>query len=255
MYLNGLPEPNPPMLINPTGCDYVTALNACWATLAALYRAQKTGEGESVDISQYESLFKMQGCYPMMYFNMGYQYQRAGNANPQVAGLGVWKSKDDKFVSILIGGAGPLKRALPLLGLEGDPDFPKGIQMARHGTPSGEKLSQAITDFCLAHTGKDLQKIFSDNRIPAQLVYDYEMISNDPHYAAREDIVEWEDFEYGNVKGVGLAPKFKRRPGRIWRSAPMYGMDNEDVLQDLGYDDPDFINELYENKVLKKKTK
>jgi crotonobetainyl-CoA:carnitine CoA-transferase CaiB-like acyl-CoA transferase len=253
MYLNGLPEPNPPMLINPVVCDYVTALNATWAALAALHNAEKTGKGDSIDVSQFESLFKMQGAYPMMFFNDGYQYQRRGNFNPQVAGMGVWKSKDERYVSILIGGAGPLKRALPMLGLAGDTDFPEGIQMARVGSPAGAKLNQALTDFCAVHTGDELQKIFSENQIPAQLVYDYKMISEDPHYAARNDIVEWEDFQYGKVKGVGLGPKFKHNPGQIWRSAPLYGMDNEDILMDLGCDDPGFFKHLYEKKVLNKK--
>jgi crotonobetainyl-CoA:carnitine CoA-transferase CaiB-like acyl-CoA transferase len=255
MYLNGLPEPNPPMLVNPVMCDYVTALNACWAALAALHRAEKTGEGESIDVSQFESLFKIQGAYPMMYFNDGYQFQRKGNSNPQVGGMGVWKSKDGKYIAILLGGAGPLKRAKPLLGLEGDPDFPEGIQMARVGTPAGDKLTKALTDFCESHTGEELQKIFSENQIPAQLAYNYEMISKDPHYAARNDIVEWEDFQFGKVKGVGLGPKFQKRPGQIWRSAPLYGMDNEDILNDLGCEDPGFIEHLYEKKILAKKTR
>lgn len=254
MYLNGLPEPNPPMLVNPVLCDYFTAMFACWSALAALHHATVTGEGESIDVSQFESMFKVQGCYPMMYLNDGFQFQRNGNMHPQVGGMGVWKSKDDQYISILLGGAGPIKRAKALLGLASDPDFPETLQMARVGSPAGTKLNKAITEFCESHTGEECQKIFGDNQIPAQLVYDYKMISEDPHYAARQDIVEWEDFQFGKVKGVGLAPKFKRNPGSIWRSAPLYGMDNETIMKELGYDEA-AIQTMYEKKVLAKKSK
>lgn len=45
MFINGMPEPNPPMRAVPYTCDYVTALNACWAALAGLHQCAEDRQG------------------------------------------------------------------------------------------------------------------------------------------------------------------------------------------------------------------
>jgi crotonobetainyl-CoA:carnitine CoA-transferase CaiB-like acyl-CoA transferase len=59
---------------------------------------------------------------------------------------------------------------------------------------------------------------------------------------------------FGSLKGVGPVPKIKNHPGKIWRGAPLYGMDGEDILKELGYSQ-DEIDSLYEKKVIVKTPK
>lgn len=250
MFLNGFPEPSPPLRANPYTCDYVTALNAAWAALAAFYRAQKTGKGESVDLAQFEMMTKIQLHYPMTYFQDGELLTRNGNADPKFAGYSVYKCKDGNYVFIGLVGGGPIARAKPLLGLENDPDFPPKMQLALVGTPAGEKLEAAIQAFCDKHDALEVDKIFMDHDVPCSVINTVAMMENNPHVIAREVFAEWDDPQYGRVKGVNVMPRYKREKGRIWRGAPLYGQDNSDVLCEFGYTQEE-IDALYEKGVLR----
>jgi L-carnitine CoA-transferase len=89
-----------------------------------------------------------------------------------------------------------------------------------------------------------------DNGVPCSIILNVEMAEKNSHYIAREVFTEWEDPQYGKVKGVNIYPKFKKNPGKIWRCAPLYGQDNSDVLKEFGYTQ-ERIDELYEKGVLK----
>jgi L-carnitine CoA-transferase len=53
-----------------------------------------------------------------------------------------------------------------------------------------------------------------------------------PHYLAREAFTEWEGIADDPVKGLNIATKLKNNAGKIWRSAPHYGEDNENILEE-----------------------
>ncbi len=250
MYVNGFPEPNPPMRANPYTCDYITALNGAWAALAAYHRAQITGKGDVIDIAQFEVMMKIQLHYPMTYFQDGKVLKRNGNADPKFAGYSAYKCGDGNYVFIGMVGGGPMKKGKKVLGLEGDPDLPEGIQLALQGTPAGVKLEKAIQDFCDKHDASEVDAIFMEHGLPCSIILNVEMAENNPHYLAREVFTEWEDPQYGKVKGVNILPKFKESKGEIWRGAPLYGQDNSDVLKEFGYSQEQ-IDALYEKGVLR----
>lgn len=52
----------------------------------------------------------------------------------------------------------------------------------------------------------------------------------------------------GHVKGLGLTHKFKKDPGQIWRGAPLFGADNEDLLREMGYTDEQIAGLLQEGR-------
>jgi len=250
MFVNGMPEPNPPMRAVPYTCDYVTALNGAWCALAAYIRSQATGKGESIDLAQFEMMTKIQLHYPMTYFMEENLLQRQGNADPKFAGYSSYRCQDDNYVFIGLVGSGPMKRGIGLLGLQGDPDFPIGLQLALKGTPAGAKLDQAIQAFCDTHDAKEVDSICMANEIPCSTIYSIAMAAENPHYQAREVFAEWDDPQYGKVKGVNVFPKAKNNPPKIWRGAPLYGQDNDDLLVEMGYTD-EKIEELYQKGVLK----
>ena len=148
MYVNGFPEPNPPMRANPYTCDYITALNGAWAALAAYHNAKETGKGDVIDIAQFEVMMKIQLHYPMTYFQDKEVLERNGNADPKFAGYSAYKCQDDNYVFIGCVGGGPMKHGIKLFGLEGDPLFPEKIQLCIAGSPAGIKLEESIQKFC-----------------------------------------------------------------------------------------------------------
>ena len=138
MYMNGTSPTSPPLKVNPFLSDYATAFNACICALAILTNARATGKGDSVDISQYETMFRMLGSYPAEWFNKGYPAPgepvkyRTGNVSDMAAGFSFYDCKDGGTIFIGMVGAGNTKKGYPLVGLptpgDGtDPDFPAGM--------------------------------------------------------------------------------------------------------------------------------
>lgn len=250
MFINGFPEPNPPTRAVPYTCDYVTALNAAWAALAAFYRAQQTGKGESVDLAQFEMMTKIMLHYPMTYFQDHQLLKRMGNADPKFACYSAYKCKDGNYVFIGLVGGGPIKRALPLLGLDGDPDFPPKMQLALVGSPAGIKMEAAVQAFCDAHTAVEVDHLFMEAEVPCSTINNLELAENNPHFVAREVFTEWDDPQYGKVKGVNVMPRYKVEKAKIWRGAPLYGQDNSDILCEFGFT-PEEIEDMYTKGVLR----
>lgn len=70
MYINS-PRGTKPMAVFPGIGDFITALFALWSSLAALLRARETGEGDVIDLSQYEAILRVSAQYPAEYFTKG----------------------------------------------------------------------------------------------------------------------------------------------------------------------------------------
>jgi len=162
----------------------------------------------------------------------------------------VYKCKDGNYVFIGMVGGGPMKKGLALFGVHDDPDFPDGIQLALAGTTAGNKLEAAIQSYCDQHTAEEVDASFMANGVPCSIILTVAQAENNSHYLAREVFAEWEDPQYGKVKGVNILPKFEENPGKIWRGAPLYGQDNSDVLIELGYTQAE-VDALYEKGVLR----
>ena len=106
------------------------------------------------------------------------------------------------------------------------------------------RSDQALADFCAKHTCAELEEIFNKVGIPNQRAYEPGDIENDPQYAERENLVEWEDQIFGEMKGIGITNRFKNNPSQIVASAPCFGEHNREVLQEFGYTDKE-IDDLY----------
>lgn len=251
MQLNGFPD-RPPVPAFPVVADYLTGLLALSSALAALFKAKETGRGESIDVAQYEALMRFQNVYPLDYLNLGQVPVREGNHSRTAAGYGCYTCKDGKEVYMLFLGGGVLKNGLPFLGLEwGSEEFPSKLPVVFLGTPGGNKLEAKIKEYCSGKTADEVEQELNDIGVPCSKIMDYESAVNHPHYQARNVFVEWEKVDGKKVKGVNVFPKFKNNPGRIWRGAPGIGMDNEDILAELGLS-PDEILKLYDKKVITK---
>lgn len=246
MSLNGTTEA---LKINPYLSDFVCGLTTCWAMLACYVSTVLTGKGESVDVAQYEALARIMDGRMMQFATDNVKMPRTGNKDAQAALFSFYTCKDGKTIFIGMTGAEVAKRGYPIIGLPapgtGDPDFPEGFTGWLINSPVGQRMEAAIEKFVSEHTMEEVEAIMQANQIPCQRVYELEDCLNDPHWKARQSVMEWDDPMMGRVTGLGLMNKFKNNPSEIWRGSPLFGMDNKDILRDLGYSDEE-VKELYE---------
>ncbi|MBU4213937.1 MAG: CoA transferase [Actinobacteria bacterium] len=244
------PQHDNPYASGPYIADYVTALFSAIGILAALHRKQRTGEGESIDLSQYEAMLKIQNH--LADWMSDHVAQPSAGAPPRNLGWGAYRCADGAYLQLCLIGPGVIPKALTFFGLEyGSVEYPAGTAVLWRGEAAAEKFEQAILSYLETHTASEAEAEMLAAGLPVNRVNTLEDLEHHPHLEARGTLVEWENLRGRTVRSVGPVPRFQRSPGRFWRTSPSWGMDNEDVLQQLGYDESE-IAALYEKRVLVK---
>ena len=243
---DGLPTPAAPL----TG-DYMAGLHAAWACLAAYVNMLRTGEGESIDCAQFETVAKAQYGYCTDQWNFGVLRSPGGAKGPTgIAGWGPYRCKDGRFIYCCFNGIGAYRKGLKVIGLTyGGETFPEGTMTSFIGTPNGDLVEQAVIRFCSEHTAAEADRILSESGVPVSEIMDSSSMETNAHYKARNVVVEWENTSGQTIKGIKIVPELSKKPGRIWRGAARYGEDNDDILQELGYTEAE-IRSLREKKVI-----
>ena len=250
MYMNGLPgRRSAPAEVSIS--DYSTGYMAAFASLAAYISAARTGKGDSIDVSQYESTLRCEAGWPLDIWNDSGRPFVQGKGNNGNVGFNSYMCSDGREVYMVIIGQALLKRLMALLDLPyNEGVFAGCINNVKEGTPAGEVLEKAIVDFCASRTSAEAEKAFAEAGLPCSRILSHMEMLDHPHYVARESLTRWQRVDGGELTGQNVTPKLKRNPGRIWRGCPLPGMDNEDILGELGYTRAD-IEAMYAEGVIK----
>jgi L-carnitine CoA-transferase len=187
--------------------------------------------------------------HPVNWLTDGIQYERVGAHSDEGVAVGYYQCKD---TGIYLSCFGPAQQEtlLGLLGLEyGSEEYPKGIFWVKLHTPAGQKMKKLLDEYCAARTADEVEEEFVRLGLPCSKVLDYAMAEKHPHYLAREVFVEFENTKGRKIKGLNIFPKLKKFPGKIWRGCPTVGMDNEDILSELGISDEEIQN-LKDKKII-----
>lgn len=235
-----------------TVADYYTGYMAAVACLAAYIKAQQTGEGESIDVAQYEAVVRSLNHMDMDIWNMNMTLEDFNDPdrNSGTAGYNSFVCKDGEQIYMLALGAGNMRRLAELL--EVGPDvIPEGVGLLfiDGREPDGHKMEECIKQFCSERTAAEVEEEMASKGIPCTRIMSYEAMLDHPHYLARETLTTWKTKEGTNVIGPNILPKLKKNPGQIWRGCPARGADNDDILEELGYS-PDEIMQFYKDKVI-----
>ncbi|SDC60798.1 L-carnitine CoA-transferase [Sanguibacter gelidistatuariae] len=244
-YLNQNGTPEQPMAPAPYVGDYFTSLMVVSSALAALRKAQASGVGESVDVAMYEVMLRIGGYYMMDYLNAGTVYPRPGARHQNLCAIGEYKTRDG-FVALCCYGVKQNKYLLERIGLGhlwGTEEYPEDTSALWLDGPQAKLIESTIDEFMLTQAALDIEKEFCAVGIAANVVMDFDALTSEEHLAQREAIVEWTTQGGDPVKGVGIFPKFKNNPGKIWRPMPTLGMDTDTILAEAGYT-PEQITEL-----------
>lgn len=245
-YGNGTPD-----VVFPTGpyaADYMTATFAAIGILAAVYNARNTGKGESVDIAQSEVMMKVQ-LGAVDWLTRQKPVDRAGFPQPQAC-VGCFRCKDGEFVQVALAGGGIIKKALAFVDIDPESEpFRSAGSVLFVGTEAGDRFQEAVLAYLASHTSDEAHAEMVAAGLTAQKVNTWRDVEKDPQVAARGVIQELTSFKGHRIRYIGAVPRFKNNPGRTWRQAPWMGMDNEEILGELGYSPEDVVS-LYEKKII-----
>lgn len=240
MIQNGEPD-GVPMRGNPGLSDFTTGYTAVIGALMAYMNAQKTGKGQVVDVSMFESQALFIQDYVTAYTDAGVMKPRSGSRQFNFQPYDVFQAKDGKYVAI--GGFGPAVFERIVKALDLDPEYftrdTCGNGVAAVTSPKGQEFDAIIRKWVAGRTAQEVVAHMDRFRVAAQTVVDADDIVHDPHWIDRGDIVKYKDETLGrDITAVGVIPKLSETPGQIWRGAPTLGEDTDLVLKTLcGYTD------------------
>jgi len=215
--ISGLPGGQP--LLPPIALtDEVTGLAAALATMVALH----SGVGQVVDVSLLESLFQLMGPLISLYRLTGQEQERLGAGLPYSVPRGTYQCSDGKWVGLSTSSDSVATRVLRVLGVESDERFTTFAARMQHRLA----LEAVMCDWCAQHPQSEVLRAFTDAEAAIGPVMTMADISIDPHYAARDAIVE--------VDGTpmqGLLAKLSATPGGLrWQGKPMND-DNQQIRE------------------------
>ncbi len=215
----------PPLLPPVAVTDEVTALVGAFTTMVALRHAERTGEGQTIDVNLLTSMFQIMGPLPSAYAHMGYLQPRLGAGIPYTVPRGTYKCADGVWVAISSSSDSVANRVLDLLGLTGDPRFANF--QARSG--NREALEKAVTDWVAARPSVEVIREF--RRVDAAIakVLNMQDIFADEHFRARGMIAE-----VGGITMQNVVANLSRTPGRLRHPGRSAGADTDAVLKRLG---------------------
>ncbi len=230
-YVVGDPD-RPPARMGISIGDTLCASYGCMGVLAALHHREKTGEGQVVDTALYESVLQvMEGLVPE-YDHNGFIRERSGSILPGIAPSNVYSCKDGPF---MIGANkdaifARLAQAMGRPELADDPRYATHIARGKNQT----ELDELINAWTATLTIEEVDALMIEHSIPAGRVYRAPDMLEDPHFKAREAIIEVETERYGKLKMQNAFPKLSRTPSGVRRPAPSVpGQHNEEVFAEL----------------------
>ena len=217
--------------------DSLAALHGVIGILLALrHRDQNGGEGQMVDVALYESVFNMMESLLPEYSVFGAVRQAAGSSLPGIAPSNAYRCRDGKFALIAGNGDSIFRRLMEVIER---PDLGDDPALAQNDgrVANVERIDAAISAWTEQRSLDEVLAHLNEARIPAGKIYDVADIAADPHYRAREMIVDSSLADGTPVQVPGVLPKLNATPGTIRTLAPELGQHTDEVLATLGLDD------------------
>jgi crotonobetainyl-CoA:carnitine CoA-transferase CaiB-like acyl-CoA transferase len=230
-YIVGEPD-RPPSRMGISIGDTLTATFGCMGVLAALHVRDRTGQGQVVDAALYESVLQVMESIVPEYDLMGLIRERSGSILPGIAPSNVYSCKDGEYMI----GANKDSLWRRLAEAMGRPELGDDPRYATHlarGTNQLE-LDELINAWTRTLTVDALDALMTQCSIPAGRVYRAPEMIADPHFQAREAIIDVETERYGTLKMQNAFPKLSVTPSSVRHPAPSkVGQHNEDVFGEL----------------------
>ncbi len=240
----------PPMMAGFSYGDPNGGVHATFAVMAALLHREKTGQGQYIDLSQWEAAIMLLPEALMDYSMNGTQPERMGNRDPHMAPHGVFRSKgDDRWVSLSVRDEAEWQRLCEVMG---QPELSADTRFASLAARKENEaaLEAIVTTWTQERTADEATQALQNAGIPAYPALDALDMVNSPHVGARDYFVELEHPEVGTRRHMGIPWSMSRTPCEIRRPAPCLGQDTDAVLTDIVGLSQDEIAALREKDIL-----
>lgn len=225
-------EGGKPLKVGESYGDLMAGLYASWAILAALYRRHATGEGATIDVAMFDSLFSLLPTSHALQFYAGREPQRVGNRHPLSTPFGCFACADGQAVIAVLGD----RQWQALCTVIGRADLATDPALARDEgrTLQEPRIKLAIEEWTASRPASDVVAALSSAGIPTAQVQSLLQAASSPHAMARGLVSTLPHPVLGQSKIIGQPVRFDGKKPISATSAPQLGADGAAILHRLG---------------------
>ncbi len=225
--VNGAPEAGPVRIGVPV-VDLSTGMNACMGILMALFERTKSGKGQFIDATLYDSAIALHQPHAPNYFMAGLKPKLFGNSHGNLAPYANFPTRGRNIV-IGAGNDGQFRKLCKMLGkpeMADDPRFKTNKDRLANKAAMEKELAALTRD----RDGESFANELMVNGVPSGAVMEVPDVMEHPHTRHRNMV--WEKDGYRNV---GNPVKLSRTPARVRSKPRKYGIDTRAVLAEHGF--------------------
>ena len=230
-HITGDPD-RPPARVAVSLTDYITGLHAAYGAVMALLKRNETGKGQCVDAALYESAFNFMEPYIPAYEKLGFVATRTGSRLPDNTPNNLYATRDGRHIHLAAVSEPTWQRLMQAIGREDaleDPRFATLTSRFEHE----DAIDAMISAWTEARDLEEIDGILQNAGVPASRIYTMADVFADPHYAARDMLIDVPDDDLGTVRLANAVPKLSATPGRIDKAGGQVGVNTRDVLSGI----------------------
>ena len=229
-----------PQKVGVAVADLFTGMYATVAILAALRHAERTGEGQYIDMALLDTQTAMLANLGANYLVSDKVPGRAGNAHQNIVPYQVFEvapkadgGKD--FLILAVGNDSQYTKFCQVAGrpeLAADPRYLKNRDRVLHRA----ELVPILEEVMKTRSKADWLSALEAAKVPCGAINNLAEVFADPHIAARGMVTHWKHPLKNDLRLVASPLKLEKTPVRTDLPPPLLGQHTEEVLADLlGY--------------------
>ncbi len=230
-YIVGDPD-RPPSRMGVSIGDSLAASYGCMGALAALHARERTGRGQVVDSALYEAVLQVMESLVPEYVVAGHIRSRTGSVLEGVSPSNVYPCSDGEYLI----GANQDAVFARLCSAMGQPELATDPRYATHVARANHlrELDDIIAEWTRTLTVAQLEALMIEHSVPAGKIFRAKDMLEDPHFKARDTLIEVDSPRWGKFKMQNAFPRLSDTPSSIRSLAPReIGEDNAAVYGDL----------------------
>jgi succinyl-CoA:(S)-malate CoA-transferase subunit B len=238
-YLAGFPDRQPVTPGSATLPDYLAGVFGAFGVMVALEALRKTGVGQVIDIGLYEPIFRILDELAPAFYRSGFMRERMGSGTVNVVPHNHYPTADGKWLAIACTNDKIFERLAHAMG---QPELasPHRWGVVKHREAQRGEVDELVADWTQSKKRHEIIDICEQFQVPCGPVYRIDEIFEDPQYAARENILFFNDQRSGTQAIPNVVPRLSDTPGQVNSLGPALGAHNDEIYRDrLGLSETD----------------
>jgi len=225
-------QDRPPSKVGVAITDILTALFAQGAIANALYHREKTGKGQKLDLSLFESQVSTLFNLSQSYLVSGNIPQRWGLAHASIVPYQGFRTKDGAYIMVTVTSERMWEKFCQVMGI---PEFMRDRRFDENKKRviNRDQLVPLLEGKIAAGDSDEWISKFRGVGIPCGRVNTMDRVFSHPQIQPRNMLVELDHPTANKVKLVGIPVKYSETPGSVRLPPPILGQHTDEILSEL----------------------